>query len=122
MLKQTLFKIVLIVGLMFAGAVGYFNPITVLAAGEPVELKSPIEGDLTIPGIIEKVIGVIFWLGLLICPAFIIWGGFEIATAGGDPAKIGKGKQIIFYAIGGLAIIALSQVLAAIVKSALGGD
>jgi TRAP-type C4-dicarboxylate transport system permease small subunit len=80
---------------------------------------SPIAGDLTVGEIIQKVIGVIFGLGIMICPICIIWGGFEIATAAGDSNKIQKGKQIILYAVIGLAIIALSSALANLVNNTL---
>jgi len=55
--------------------------------GEAV-LVSPLEGDLTVEDIVGKISGVIFGLALMICPILIIWGGFEIATAGGDQSKI----------------------------------
>ncbi len=90
-----------------------------LALAQPVTLESPLQGNLTIEEIIGKIAGVIFGLALLICPILIIWGGFEIATAGGEQAKIAKGKQIILFSAVGLAIIALSAVLVEAIRSAL---
>jgi Type IV secretion system pilin len=88
-----------------------------------VTLTPPIQnssgGGAGIQDIIGKVTGVIFWLAITICPICIIWGGFEIATAGGDPTKTNKGKQIIYYSIGGLVLIALSSVLVAVIKTVL---
>jgi len=90
-------------------------------SGEAV-LVSPLQGDLTVEDIAGKISGVIFGLALMVCPILIIWGGFEIATAGGDQNKITKGKQIITFSLVGLAIIALSAAFVEAIKQILGAD
>ena len=90
-------------------------------SGEAV-LVSPLQGDLTVEDIVGKIAGVIFGLALMICPILIIWGGFEIATAGGDQNKMAKGKQIITFSLVGLAIIALSAAFVEAIKQILGAD
>ena len=85
-------------------------------------LVSPLQGDLTVEDIAGKISGVIFGLALMVCPILIIWGGFEIATAGGDQNKITKGKQIITFSLVGLAIIALSAAFVEAIKQILGAD
>lgn len=47
----------------------------------------------------------------LIALVSIVYAGFLITSAGGDPKKIAAGKEIIFTAITGLIVIALSVVL-----------
>jgi len=106
------FKTIVAAALLFALFAGY-------AIAQPVPLASPLKGDLTVQGIISKIAGVIFWLGLMIAPIAIIWGGFEIATAGGDQSKVTKGKQIIFYSIIGLVIIGISMTLATVIQNVL---
>jgi len=97
--------------------------ICLLAAGyvyaDEVKLQSPIEGDLSLEGIIGKIASVIFGLGIIICPVLIVWGGFEIALAQGDQAKVAKGKQIIQYSVIGLLIIALSSALVTAIQNVL---
>ena len=90
-------------------------------SGEAV-LVSPLQGNLTVEDIVGKIAGVIFGLALMICPILIIWGGFEIATAGGDRNKITKGRQIITFSLVGLAIIALSAAFVEAIKQILGAD
>ncbi len=90
-------------------------------SGEAV-LVSPLQGDLTVEDIVGRISGVIFGLALMICPILIIWGGFEIATAGGDQNKMAKGKQIITFSLVGLAIIALSAAFVEAIKQILGAD
>ena len=91
-------------------------------SGGPAVLVSPLQGNLTVEDIVGKIAGVIFGLALMICPILIIWGGFEIATAGGDQNKMAKGKQIIMFSLVGLAIIALSAAFVEAIKQILGAD
>lgn len=116
MMKKNFFKFVIVVSIL----------LCIISAGyvaAQVTLEPPIKNELgeglVLKGIIEKIISVIFGLGLMVCPIAIVWGGFEIATAQGQEAKITKGKQIILYSIVGLVIIALSMVLSTAVKSVL---
>ena len=41
----------------------------------------------------------------------VIYGGFEFVTSGGDSAKSAKGRNTVFYALIGLVIVALAQVI-----------
>jgi len=86
---------------------------------QEVEIKNPL-GDKGLEDIIQGVIDFIFGLALLICPIFIVWGGFQIATANGEDTKIKEGKQKITYALVGLVIIALSSAFVAVIKNILG--
>ena len=60
---------------------------------------------------IDKLLGGLLWLAIIICPVFILWGAFLVATSGGDQEKTKKGRQIITYAAVGLLIMALSGVI-----------
>lgn len=114
-LKKTFSKIAAfaIMGLFAA------NSVLVQAADAEVSIKNPL-GDKTLTDIIQGLINFIFGLAVLICPIFIIWGGFEIATAAGAEAKIKEGRQKITYALVGLVIIALSSSFVAVIKGILG--
>jgi hypothetical protein len=61
----------------------------------------------------------VFTIALVICPIFIVWGGFEIATAAGSEEKVKHGREIITYALVGLVIIAASKGLVAAIQSVL---
>lgn len=92
-------------------------------ASGTVTLKSPITdasgNGVGLEGIIKNVTGFIFWLGLVICPIIIVWAGFNIATAGDDQNKVKQGKDLITYAVIGLLIIAISNVMVTAVQSVL---
>ena len=48
---------------------------------------------------------------------FVVYGGILYITSTGDPGKIKKAKDAILYALIGLAIVALAQVITAFVSS-----
>ena len=90
-------------------------PIVVSA----VEFQNPLEYE-TFGDLIDAIIKFIFYITVVIAPLMIIIGAFYILTAGGDPKKIGTGKNIIIYTLVGLAIILLARGLIAIIESLIG--
>lgn len=90
-------------------------------SAEDVGIKNPL-GDVGLQEIIQKIINFLFGLALAICPIFIIWGGFEIATAAGAEQKIKDGRQKITYSLVGLVIMALATAFVKVIKTILGVD
>jgi len=122
--KNNLFKF--IPALIIASAilaVGFGAGLALAQSTSTVTLMPPINsasgGGATLEDIIKNVTGFIFWLGITICPILIVWGGFNIATAGDDENKVTQGKQIITYAAVGLVIIALSNAMVITVQKIL---
>ncbi len=70
--------------------------------------------------VIYKVTTWLFYILMLLVTVFIIYGGFIIITASGDPEKAGKGRQILTYAIIGLAIALLARVIPSLVRFIIG--
>ncbi len=52
----------------------------------------------------------------LVSAIFVIYGGISYMTSAGDPGKLAKAKQIILYALIGLAIVGLSFAITAFVS------
>ena len=80
--------------------------ITTLAADiDPVPGDNDLIGSVT--GILNAVIAVLGIVAVIV----IIIGGVSYMTSSGDAAKLQKAKNTIFYAILGLAIVALSPII-----------
>ena len=47
--------------------------------------------------LIDRIVGVIFWITAIVCPLFIIAGGFIMLLAGTNPLNIILGKKVILY-------------------------
>jgi hypothetical protein len=70
--------------------------------------------------LVNNIISFLLTLALVLVPIIIIIGAYFIMTAGGDPGKVGKGKNIIIYSLIALVIILLAKSLVAIIKEILG--
>lgn len=65
--------------------------------------------------IISSIVGIVAVI-------MIIFGGFKYITAGGDSGKINSAQQTIIYAIVGLVIVALAQIIVRFVLSESTGE
>lgn len=68
-------------------------------------------GDITV-NLITWVAG----MGGVVAAIFLVVGGWGYMTASGDPNKLQKAKTTILYALIGLAIVALAEVLTAFIS------
>jgi hypothetical protein len=76
----------------------------------------------TVDGIWGAVGQVTTWLLMAvgaICVIFIVLGGIRYATSGGDPEKVKKAKSTLLYALIGLAIAILANVIVSLVTNTL---
>ncbi len=62
----------------------------------------------------------VFYILTIVAVLMIVFGGFTYITAAGDPAKAGKGKTILTYAIIGLAIALIAKLIPSLVRFILG--
>ena len=84
-----------------------------------IHFPNPIScGD--VPCVINRIISLLYWIAIPVAVLMILYGGFKILVAGGDPKKFSDGKKIILYAVIGLAIVLVSGGVVSIVKSILG--
>lgn len=66
------------------------------------------------------VTGAIHWfiaVAGIVSAIFVVYGGISYVTSSGDPSKLEKAKKTITYALIGLAIVALAEVITAFVSN-----
>ena len=89
--------------------------------GGCVEVKS--DGQIKGSGCVNAttaISGAISWfIGIagIVSAIFVVYGGISYSTSAGDPSKLQKAKQMITYALIGLAIVALAEVITAFVTN-----
>lgn len=88
--------------------------------GTGFTIPNPLNCD-TLQDCVSKVIRGLLLLATPIVAVMVIWGGFQILTAGGDPEKFSTGKKTILYAAVGFAVILLAQGVVFIIQDVLGG-
>lgn len=69
--------------------------------------KSLLEAD----GIVDRVFRLISWLTGMLAVVFIFVGGFKFATSGGNKDSVKSARNMIIYAMVGLAVILLSNLI-----------
>ena len=62
--------------------------------------------------IINRIKNLLQALGSMIAVVFVIIGGYQILTAGGSAEKVESGRKWILYAVVGLVVVLIAQVLA----------
>lgn len=103
-----------------------YTNIYVFAAGDdatkpvPQALSNPL--GVTDPReLIGKIIGAVLGIIGSIALAIFIYGGFTWMTSAGSPEKVRKGRDMIIWAVMGLAIIFLSYAIVYFVIGAFTG-
>lgn len=94
--------------------------LTCPASGQPCLVSDDKCGMCCILNSIFTVTDWIFYLLTLFVVIMIIFGGFSIITASGDPEKAAKGRSILTYAIIGLAIALLAKLIPSLVSFIMG--
>lgn len=74
-----------------------------------------VDPNIMITNTIQWVIGV----AGIVAAAFVVIGGISYMTSQGDPGKLQKAKSTITYALIGLAIVALAEIITAFVSSTI---
>ena len=68
-------------------------------------------GTSTVKTLAEKVTNIFSIIVGAASVIMIIYGGFRYITSGGDSGKVGNAKNTLIYAIVGLVIVALAQLI-----------
>ena len=69
---------------------------------------------------VEMVSSIIQWIiGIagIVSAIFVVYGGISYTTSTGDPGKVKKAKDMILYALIGLAIVGLSEIIVVFVSN-----
>ena len=92
----------------------------IVSAQSDFEVKNPL-GVTTITALLDAIGGYFYGLAAAVATIMILYGAFLILTAGSDSTKVQDGKNAIFYAAMGLAIVVLASGLKSLVVGILGG-
>jgi hypothetical protein len=87
-----------------------------LQVGQPQDCTDP-EAEESVNNLITTAINIISVVVGVVAVVMIIWGGFKYITSGGDSGNISAAKNTILFAIVGLIIVALAQIIVRFVLS-----
>jgi type IV secretory pathway VirB2 component (pilin) len=104
-------------------AIGGSLLFLVVLAPSVVMAASGITNPLnkTLPQIVADLMTGLRDIAVPIAVILILYGGFQIMTAGGNPQKFEEGKKTLLYTAIGLAVILLAQTIADVIKDIIAG-
>lgn len=125
MLKRFLIISLSLIGLVFSGLA--VQPASVFAATPQQEIckgvgaasGSGCSSGISLTTVIRNIINIFSVIIGIVAVVMIMVSGFKYVTAGGDSSNITSAKQTLIYAIVGLVVAALSQVIVRYVLGAV---
>ena len=91
-----------------------------IASAADVKIENPLGDKASIDGLIKNFIFSVLSLSGVLALAAFIYGGVLWLISMGDTAKITKGKNVMIWAVAGLAIIFGSYAIISLVYTAMG--
>jgi hypothetical protein len=112
-MKQKFFTLILFL-------LGFGHKTLAATDSSVITLPNPLNCE-DIPCVVQNIANGLFYIATPIVVVMVLIGAFQILIAGGNPEKITKGRNTIFYAVVGYAVVLVAQGLALIIKEVLGG-
>jgi len=78
-------------------------------------------GAGSLQAVAKKVVNIFSIIVGIVAVIFVIYGGFRYITSGGDSGSVGNAKNTLIYALVGLVIVALAQLIVHYVLSTAAG-
>ena len=98
--------------LKYLGMLAALAQVTPAPPIEPIPI-APVPSDIM--SLVRRIIGWILLIAGIVAVIYLIYGGYQYLTAGGDPERATKAKTTIINAIIGIIIIALSYAIYTVV-------
>ncbi len=93
-------------------------PLLVFGNNEFI-LENPLAHD-SFEEIIESFTNLIFWIGIILAPPFVLLGAFYIMTSAGVTERVQTGQRILLYTVIGFVIILLARAVMPFILMVLG--
>lgn len=87
------------------------------SAGGDISCESPEGSTEGIKSLAANIVNIFSIIVGIVAVIMIIYGGFRYITSGGDSGSVGNAKNTLIYAIVGLIIVALAQLIVHFVLS-----
>lgn len=86
---------------------------------DSVCIENPLKAK-SLTDLLDNIINLLFTVALAITPIMILFGGFLFMTSSGEPAKLGRARDLLLWTAIGFIIILLSKGVTAILREVLG--
>lgn len=83
---------------------------------KPPELDRVPEGEAGVNFLLDNIVGLFFAAGTIAFVLMFVWGAVQMILSGGDKEAIAKARARITWAIVGVALMALSYLIFALLQ------
>jgi len=90
------------------------------AQSPDTSIKLEPVGPSTIKELTDTVLRYLWQVAIPVLTIMVIWGGYQILTAGDDSSKVTKGKETVKWAVVGAGIILIAQGMVYVVGQLFG--
>ena len=105
-------------GSAISGALLTVNPV--LAQETEVKVEVPDAFDISVGDLLTTLLNLVLVIAAILVFAYLIWGGLEWITSGGDKSKTESARNKITAAIVGLVVLVASYAILQLVLQILG--
>ena len=124
-LKKSLFLVTFLLFVTPAFALGSSHGIDVGGKTPPapltsIELPNPLVKGTTIETIFSRIVGALRVVIPSIAAGIIVYAAFQILTAQGDSTKFGTAKKTIGYAVLGLVLFLVADLIIGVITEFIG--
>ncbi len=88
------------------------------SSGDPNSLQNPLNVD-SFPALIEKILQAAIAIGVPISILFIVYAGFKLVWAQGNPTELQKARSNLMYTLVGIGIFVGAAILVSIIVTTL---
>ena len=85
-----------------------------LPAGSGATINNPLKSD-SVTGILESILDLVAVVGSIVVVFFIIWSGYKLVMARGNPGEMTKAKDMLLATVIGGAILLGADIIANVV-------
>ena len=106
---------------LVASEIAGIMALTITNAFAQVQISEPVStGNITLGGLVNTIVKVVFGVGILLCLVFLVFYGIKYITAGDDVKQIDGARKGITGAVIGLIVILLAFTIVKIVATFFG--
>ena len=96
-----------------------FSSIRIAMIGTSGNFGNCVEGCVNPTQMVSSTVSWVVGIAGAVAAIFVVYGGISYIISSGDPQKLQRAKQIILYALIGLAVVALAEIITAFASNAI---
>jgi hypothetical protein len=95
---------------------------TAFAQNSSPTLANPLGANTTATDVLNNVNAFLLAIAAPLCGIMVVWGGFQMITAAGNPEKFSSGRKTLLYAAVGFVVVIFASSVVPLIKNIVNGS